>query len=124
MFDETNENLWRNAEGGSAAQRFSPRARLALIKKTVFRGRNKFLRCASVIAVVRFVATSHRHHRAVVKIVVPHSVQIIAAFAALPHHPRFLEIVLGDEDDRARAGRFPPYAPSGTDDVVAGSLAD
>ena len=95
-----------------------------MIKKTVFRGRNKFLRRAKVITEIGFVATGQRHHGAMMKIVVPHSVQIVAAFAARSRHLGILEIVLGDEDDGVRAGRFPRCAPNSADDVFTGSIAD
>src|SRR6266571_4011854 len=57
VFDERNENLRGNAESGRSTQRFLPRERLALVKKALFRGRNKFLRRAPVVAVVGLAAT-------------------------------------------------------------------
>ena len=58
------------------------------------------------------------------KIIIPHSIQISPAFAARPHHVRFLEIVFGDEDDRARAGCFSRRASNSADDVFVGLIAD
>jgi hypothetical protein len=106
VFDVTNERLRRYAERRSAAQYFSPRKRLPLIQETVFRGGNKFLRCAKVIGEISFVATGQRHDGAVMKIVIPHPVQTVAALDSRPRHPGFLQIVLRDQNDRTRPGGF------------------
>jgi hypothetical protein len=70
-----------------------------LIKETVFSGGNKFLRRATVIVKVGFFPTGQRDQSTVMKVVVPHSIQIVPAFAAGLNHPGFLPIVLGDQNN-------------------------
>src|SRR5262249_58693922 len=79
VFDETNERFHRNAEGRSATQHFSPRTRLPLIQETVLRSGNEFLRFARVIAEIPDVLTGQRHNRTVMKVIVPHPIQTVAA---------------------------------------------
>src|SRR5438094_9252750 len=99
VVDETSANLRSNAESRRSTQRFSPRERLALIKKTVFRRRNKLLPHAEVIGIIGFPATGQGDNSAVMKVVIPHSIQIVTTFAARPHHLRLLQVVLGDENN-------------------------
>jgi hypothetical protein len=70
-----------------------------LVKETVFGGGNKFLWRATVIVIVGFFPAGQRNHSAVMKVVVPHSIQIVSAFAAWSHHPGLLAIVLSDQNN-------------------------
>ena len=58
------------------------------------------------------------------KVVIPHPVQIVAAFTKRSRHLRFLKIVLSDEDDRARGSRVARSASDGADNVLTRSIAD
>ena len=86
VLDETDESLRRNAKRRSAAQNISPRMRLPLIQKTVFRSGNKFLRIPGVVAEIPDVVPSQRADGAVMKIVIPHRIQTVAGFIPSPRH--------------------------------------
>src|SRR3954470_5793845 len=124
IFNKTDETLWGNTERRSAAQELPPRKRLSLIKETIFYSGNKFLRFPGVVAVIAEVVTRQRHKRAVMKIVVPHPIQIVTAFTQWPCHFGLLQIVFGDEENGTRPGSLAGGAPHFGDDVFFGFIAN
>ena len=78
----------------------------------------------AIIGVIRFVSTGQRDDRAVMQIVIPERVEIVAAFAARPNQFRFLRFVLRDQNDRALAGGGARRPADRADDVFARMIDD
>ena len=63
-----------------------PFVALALIKESAFRQRNELLGRTEVIRVVGFVVSAQGHDCAVVKVIIPESVETVAAAIARSQH--------------------------------------
>src|SRR5581483_358089 len=124
IFQKTNKDFGTETGGRRAPCHAAPRDGLTLMQKTVFRTRNKLLRRATVIAVVTLPSACQRRHRAVMEIVVPHAVEIGAAFAARQRHLRLLQSVLSDQKNRTGAGCLARRAPDCPDNVFLRLIAD
>ena len=76
------------------------------------------------VAVVGFRPPRQRHHRAVMKVVVPERVETVAALLGWPHEPRVLRLILRNEKDRPVAGRFARATADRFDDMRARGVVD
>src|SRR5687767_230522 len=78
IFDKRHEARGMQIETGRTTALFLPFVALALVKETPLGERNKFLRGAAIVAVVRFIFTGQSHNCTVMKIIIPESVQTVA----------------------------------------------
>src|SRR5437016_14510714 len=106
ILNEGDERVWGRTKSRRAARCFLPEVGLSLKQITVLGCGNKLLRRAEIIAVVRFPFSGQRHDRAMMKIIVPNCIEIIAAFAARTDELRNLPLVFGDQNNRARSSGF------------------
>src|SRR5262249_21040507 len=81
-----------------------PRKPLTLVQWAVFGRGDEFLRNAAITAVVRLVPPCGRDPRRMVKVVVPHRIQTVAAGLVRSNKPSVLRLVFGDEHSAALAG--------------------
>src|SRR5205823_5740379 len=77
---------------------------LALIEESPFGRGNQLLRCAAIIAVIRFVSAGDCDRGRMVKIIIPDCVQSVAVFLSRLSDSRILPFILGNHDDGTRAG--------------------
>ena len=117
ILDERDECFRRGSKCRCAARRFLPDVGLALKKIAVLGRGNEFLRRAHVICVISFAFLRERNSGAVMEIVVPHSVEIIATFTARSNQFGFLPLIFCEQKNRARTSRFARGAADGADDV-------
>src|SRR5437016_13068975 len=96
ILNEGDERVWGRTKSRRAARCFLPEIGLSLKQITVLGRGNKFLRRAEIIAVVRFPFSGQRDDRAVMEIVVPNRIEIVAAFAAGTNELGNLPLVFGD----------------------------
>src|SRR3979490_1834059 len=104
ILEEPDKSFGRDSKSWHSARCFLPQVRLALEKISVLRGGDELLGPAPVICVIGFVTAGQSDHRAVVHVIVPESVEIVAAFAARPNKLGFLRLIFRDQDDRPIAG--------------------
>src|SRR6266568_4664789 len=104
IFDETDKRLWRYAISRRATLGFLPGIWLALVKITVLGCRNEFLRRPEIIGVIRFVPSGQSNEGAVMEVVVPQTVEIVAPFAARANHLGFLRLILRNQNQQALPG--------------------
>ena len=112
------ESRCRQPPGRHPAPLLLPGIMLSLKQVAVLARGDEFLRFAAGVAVVRLGAARQRHHHAVVKVVVPHRVEAVAAQFERPNQLRFLCLVLGDDDDRPLARAGARGAPDFREDVL------
>ena len=93
-------------------------------KITVLSRGNKFLGRAEIVRVVSLFPPRERDDSAVMKIVVPNCVKIIAAFAPRLYQFGFLSLVLRDQNNRALSSGFARGAADGADDIFLGFIKD
>src|SRR5262245_8228991 len=106
ILNEVYEGRGRNLQTRCSARFLLPFVPLALIKVTVLDRGDELLRFAEVVGVIGFVPPGHRHHRAVVEIVIPERVDPITALLGRPDENRLLWLVFGDDDDRPPTSRL------------------
>src|SRR5207302_901605 len=106
VLNEGDKCVWGRAESRRAARCFLPEIGLSLKQITVLGCGNKFLRRAEKIAVVRFPSSGQCDDGAVMKIVVPNRIEIVAAFAPGTDQLGNLPLVFGDHNDRAWSTGF------------------
>src|SRR5439155_19579183 len=68
-----------NIARGSTTMLLLPLAPLALIQIAVFAGRHQLLRAAQVVRIIRLIMARQRDQRRVMEVVIPQTVQAIAA---------------------------------------------
>src|SRR5262245_5726707 len=100
VLNEIDEGRAWNLQTGGPAPPLLPYVPLALIKVAVFDRLDDLRGLAQIVGVVGFVAPGHRHHRAVMEIVVPERVNSVTALLRRPDEDRLLRLVFGDDDDR------------------------
>ena len=113
-----------DVEHRCAAPALLPLISLSLIEESVFRRRDELLCDAAVAAVVRFVATSQCDERAVVKVVIPHCIERIAAGIARTDELRVLRFVFRDDDRAVWACRLAYAGGDFGDDVCRRGIED
>src|SRR5438477_5812855 len=124
ILDERDECFRWRSKCRRAARRFLPDIGLALKKIAVLRRRNEFLRRPQVIRVIRFSSSSQRDDGAVMEIVIPNRIEVVAAFAASPNQFGFLPFVFRDQNDRARTCRLAGGAANGPNNVFIRIVQD
>src|SRR6266511_3148432 len=72
-------------ESWRAAALLLPCVPLALVEITPFDGGDELLRLAQVLGIVSLIMPGQRHHRAMMKIVIPERVDAIAPLLLRPH---------------------------------------
>ena len=105
VLQKRHERRLRQMQRGSAAHIALPVIVLALKEEAVLRRGDELLRLAACVAVVRLAASGQRHHRTVVKVVVPQRVDPVAALFQRPDQPRVLRLVLRHDEDRTMTCR-------------------
>src|SRR5207249_12270006 len=95
---EHDERCRRRVERRRSPRLLLPDIALPLVEKAVLRGGNNLARRAAIIAVIGLPPPGQRHHRAMVKIIVPQRVEPIAAAPLRADEARLLRFVLADED--------------------------
>ena len=103
-----NVTKWAGARSSPGVPRALPLpgVELPLEEKPPLDGRDQLLGRPPVIVVVRLAPPRQGDHGRVMKVVVPHRVEAVAAGRGRPHQPDVLGLVLGDDD--GRGGRAPP----------------
>src|SRR6266446_1239936 len=97
---------------------------LALVEITPFDGGDKLLRLAQMVGIVSLIMSGQRHHRAMMKIVIPERVDAIASLLLWPHQLHVLRLVLRHDDGCAPAGHL-AYAPRyGGKDMIGRLIID
>jgi hypothetical protein len=96
VLNEGDKCVRGRTESRGAARCFLPEIRLSLKQITVLGCGNKFLRRAEKIAVVRFPSSSQGDDGAVMEIVVPNRIEIVAIFASGTDELGNLPLVFGD----------------------------
>src|SRR5205823_12555639 len=99
VFEKGNKSLGFQPNSRIPARCFLPGIRLPLEKITVLCRRYKFLWPSRVVAVVGFASAGQCNQCSVMPVIVPQTVEIIAALAPAPRHLCFLFLVFGDQDD-------------------------
>ena len=124
VFEKCDEGFRRHAQSQCAARRFLPGIGLSLKKITVLRSRNEFLRGTEIVRVIRFAPAHKRNNRTVMKIVIPDTVEIVAAFAARPNQFHFLPFVLRHQNDGTLACGAAGSSTDSADDVLVRFVED
>src|SRR6202162_5319964 len=101
-----------------------PLVTLALIKVAILHGRNEFLGCPQIVGVISFSAAAERNHRGVMEIVVPQTIQAIAALLGGLHQLYLLRFVFGYKNHFAWCGTLAGFPSHGGDDVMLGAVMD
>ena len=114
----------RHSPGRRAAPVALPFVALALIQEAVFDRGNELLRFALIIRVISFLATGDRDHGAVMIIVVPQTIQSIAASGGWADQPRILRFVLADDDRLTAAGGSTDAGGDELNDVIRRGVVD
>src|SRR5689334_24162970 len=94
---EDDEALRSDVERRSSAAMVLPRVPLALKEEPVLRRRDELLRRAMIAAVVGFGTSRRRDPRAVVEVVVPKSIERVAAFIAGTQELDVLRLVFAND---------------------------
>ena len=111
-------------QGRGAPPLLLPCVILPLVEAAILEGRDQLLRGAVIISVIRLVAAGHRHHSAVVEVVVPERVKAIAALRRGADQLGVLRLVLAHQQGGAATRRLPHPAGHGRQNVVRRSVID
>src|SRR6185369_11152166 len=101
ILEKTDECRGRNAPRRRPAGLLLPVIVLSLKEVAVLRRRYELLWLAVRVAVVRLGPAGERHHRGVMKVVIPQAVEAETTLAIRPDEFDVLRFVLGDDDRRA-----------------------
>ena len=96
VLNKSDERVRRRTESRCAARRFLPKVGLALEQITVLGRGNKLLRRAEIIAVVRFPSSGQCDDGAVMEVIIPNRIEIVAAFAPRANELGNLPLIFGD----------------------------
>src|SRR5918998_3547457 len=107
---EVDETFGLKAKTGRAAPVSLPLVTLPLVQIAPLRRRDKLLWPTQVVGIISFVFSSQRHHRRMMKIIVPQSVQPVAALFHGLQHAHVLRLVLSDDDCLTPVRRTPHTA--------------
>src|SRR5260370_24840351 len=118
ILDEVDETRWRQTERRRGAPLVLPFVPLALIEEAILRGRDKLLGAAGVIGVISPCLAGYSHHRCVMEIVVPGSVDSIAALLLWPDQFRVLWFILRPHNDAAPYCGLACFAGDGSQNVI------
>src|SRR6266850_3969076 len=94
VLEEGDERGRLQPESWRAAALLLPFVPLALVKVAPFDGGDELLRLAQVLGIVRLIMPGQRHHRAMMKIIIPERVDAIASLRVWPHQLYMLRLVL------------------------------
>src|SRR5688572_28829174 len=97
VLNEIYKSRWGKREIGRSAPFPLPLVPLSLIQKSVFDGGDELLGFAAITAEIGFVPAGHRHHRAMMEIVVPQGVKSIAAAFRRLNEFDVLRLVFADD---------------------------
>src|SRR5690349_17689597 len=117
VLNEGDKCVRGRTECGAAPRSFLPKVGLTLKQVAVLGRGNKFLRSAKIIGVVGFPSPGQRDGGAMMKIVVPHRVEIVTTFGSRPYELDDLSLVFCDQNNRSRRGCFAGGPAHRADDV-------
>src|SRR5690242_6987951 len=106
ILNEVDEGWLVDVQGGLAAVLLLPSIPLALIEVSVCQRRSELLWPAFVVGIIRVALPGQSHHRTVMKVVVPQTVQTISALFDGPNIMGLLGFVFGDHDQLTPSSRF------------------
>src|SRR5205823_3057371 len=124
VLNERDKRFRFSAERRATARRFLPKIWLPLKQVAVLGCGNKLLRRAKVIGVVSFPSPSQRDGGAMMEIVVPNRIEIVAAFFARLNQFCYLPFILRDQKNFSRLGRFAGGPANRADDVLVRVIMD
>ena len=122
ILDERDKRFRRRSKRSRSPRRFLPQIWLTLKQIAVLSCGNEFLRVAQIIGVVSFAFSGQRDHGAMMKIVVPNCVEIVAAFIARANQFGFLPLILCDQNNIARLCGVASGPPDCSHDVFVGGV--
>jgi hypothetical protein len=110
ILEKYNETFCSEIKRLRAACLLLPLVPLPLIQEAVFRGGDELLRAPPIVGVIGLVVPDVRDHGAVMKVVIPESVQAIATVSRRAQKPGVLHLVFSDDERKttARGGSDPP----------------
>src|SRR5437868_4829897 len=98
VFNEGDEPRRVQIEARSTATLFLPLVSLSLVQISPLQRGNEFLRTSQVIGVIGVPFSGEGDYRAVMKVVIPQSIEAVPTPFDRPHQNRVLRFVLSDQD--------------------------
>src|SRR5450432_2204464 len=108
ILNEENFGSRRRLQSRSSTALLLPFIVLPLIQEPVFYSRDELLRLSQIVGVIRLIAAGQRHHGAVMEVIIPQSIQTIAAFIGRLNQLHVLRLIFAD-DEGGPGRRFSMY---------------